>query len=77
MVKKFVFATIVKKLSELEVDYGKTRKARLEELYKRNSSPVAKRTEVRNIMEVPKIKKIVLNVGVTGSITDSKLIATC
>jgi large subunit ribosomal protein L5 len=52
-------------------------KARLEELYVKDIRPeLQKELGLKNIMEVPKIEKIVVNVGVTGSITDSKLVQT-
>lgn len=50
-------------------------KARLEELYDTQVRPALQsELKLSNIMEVPRLNKIVLNVGVTGSITDSKLI---
>jgi large subunit ribosomal protein L5 len=53
------------------------RKARFEELYENEIRDNLKRTlKLDNIMEVPKINKIVVNVGVTGSISDSKLLQT-
>jgi len=53
----------------------KARKARLEELYEKEiRSSLQKDLNLSNIMEVPKIEKIVINVGVAGSIADSKLI---
>lgn len=53
----------------------KARKARLEELYEKEiRTDLQKALKLNNIMEVPKINKIVVNVGVTGAITDSKLI---
>lgn len=55
----------------------KLQKTRLEELYEKDIRPQLKEElNLKNIMEVPKIKKIVINVGVTGSISDSKLVQT-
>ncbi|MCX5925289.1 MAG: 50S ribosomal protein L5 [Candidatus Dependentiae bacterium] len=48
------------------------KKARLKELYTSSiRSELLKKLELNNIMEVPKIAKIVLNVGVKDAITDS------
>jgi len=48
-------------------------KARLEKLYKKDIRPqLLKDLGLKNIMEVPKISKVVLNVGVKGVISDSK-----
>jgi large subunit ribosomal protein L5 len=48
-------------------------KSRLEEHYKAVLRPqLQKKLEVGNIMQVPQIKKIVLNVGVKEAVSDSK-----
>ncbi len=48
-------------------------KARLEELYTGSIKPELKKSlGLKNIMEVPKISKIVLNVGVKEAVADSK-----
>ena len=50
-------------------------KARLEELYIKKIRPALKdKLGLKNIMEVPKLSKIVLNVGVKGSVADSKIV---
>ncbi|MCL5875508.1 MAG: 50S ribosomal protein L5 [Candidatus Dependentiae bacterium] len=50
-------------------------KARLRELYVQEIRPQLQKTlALKNIMEVPKIEKIVLNVGVKEAISDSKAI---
>ena len=50
-------------------------KARLRELYIQEIRPQLQKTlALKNIMEVPKIEKIVLNVGVKEAIADSKAI---
>ena len=50
-------------------------KARLEELYNSKVRPeLQKKLGLKNIMEVPKITKIVLNVGVKDAIADSKVL---
>ena len=52
-------------------------KARLEELYVEKIRPqLKKELGVKNIMEVPKIEKIVLNVGVSDAVADSKALQT-
>jgi large subunit ribosomal protein L5 len=52
-----------------------TYKARLEELYKHEiRSSLQKTLGISNVMAVPKIEKVVINVGVTGSIADTKLL---
>ncbi len=52
-------------------------KARLEELYKEKIVPQLKETfAYKNVMEVPKISKIVLNVGVKGAVSDTKSVNT-
>lgn len=49
--------------------------ARLEELYKTKvRSELQKKLGLKNIMEVPKITKIVVNVGVKDAISDSKVL---
>ena len=48
-------------------------KARLEEIYEKEiRSKLKKSLGLKNIMEVPKISKIVLNVGVKDAVADSK-----
>lgn len=50
-------------------------KARLEELYVSEIRPqLFKNLGVKNIMQVPKIEKIVLNVGVKDAVSDSKVL---
>ena len=50
-------------------------KARLEELYNSKVRPeLQTKLGLKNIMEVPKITKIVLNVGVKDAIADSKVL---
>lgn len=50
-------------------------KARLEELYTSQIRPELKKSlGLNNIMEVPKIEKIVINVGVKEAINDSKAV---
>jgi large subunit ribosomal protein L5 len=50
-------------------------KARLEEIYSTTIKPqLQKQLGVKNVMEVPKITKIVLNVGVKEAIGDSKAV---
>lgn len=50
-------------------------KARLEELYNSKVRPgLQKKLGLENVMEVPKITKIVLNVGVKDAIADSKVL---
>jgi large subunit ribosomal protein L5 len=50
-------------------------KARLEELYGATIKPqLQKKLSIKNVMEVPRITKIVLNVGVKDAISDSKAI---
>lgn len=50
-------------------------KARLEELYISQIRPELKKSlGLKNIMEVPKIEKIVINVGVKEAINDSKAV---
>lgn len=51
--------------------------ARLEEIYKNEIKPALKdQLELKNIMEVPRIKKIVLNVGVKEAVADSRVLNT-
>jgi large subunit ribosomal protein L5 len=53
------------------------KKARLEELYNTKiRSELKAKLGLNNIMEVPKISKIVLNVGVKDAISDSKILQT-
>jgi len=50
-------------------------KARLEELYNAKIRPQLKKDlKLKNIMEVPKISKIVINVGVKDAVKDSKVL---
>lgn len=50
-------------------------KARLEELYNKTIMPqLQKQLGYKNVMEVPKITKVVLNVGVKEAVGDSKAI---
>ena len=50
-------------------------KARLGELYNTTIKPqLQKQLGIKNVMEVPKITKVVLNVGVKDAISDSKAI---
>jgi len=52
------------------------KKTRLEELYSKNIRFALKeQLELKNIMQVPQISKIVLNVGVKEAITDSKALS--
>jgi large subunit ribosomal protein L5 len=51
------------------------KKARLEELYKKEIFPQLKeKLDKKNAMEVPKISKVVLNVGVRDAVSDSKVL---
>jgi len=50
-------------------------KARLEELYNTKiRSQLKKDLELKNIMEVPKISKVVVNVGIKDAVKDSKVL---
>ena len=50
-------------------------KARLEVLYKEKIRPaLLKELNLNNVMDVPKISKIVLNVGVKEAVADSKIL---
>lgn len=50
-------------------------KARLEQLYRDKIVPALKaELGLNNVMEVPKISKIVLNIGVKEAVTDSKVL---
>jgi large subunit ribosomal protein L5 len=50
-------------------------KARLEELYKTNiQQELMKKLGLKNVMEIPRIKKIVLNMGVKEAAADSKVL---
>ena len=50
-------------------------KARLKEIYNNDIAPQLYKTlNLKNVMEVPKISKIVLNVGVKAAVSDSKAI---
>lgn len=51
-------------------------KARLEQLYTKTLRPqLQKQFDLKNVMEVPKIVKVVLNVGVKDAVSDSKAVA--
>ena len=51
---------------------------RLEQLYKQSLRAELKKTlMLNNIMEVPKLSKIVLNVGAKEAVNDSKIIQVC
>ncbi len=53
------------------------KKARLEELYSEKIRPVLqKELHLANVMETPKLNKIVLNVGVKDAVSDSKILQT-
>ncbi len=50
-------------------------KARLEILYKETLVPALKKElELKNVMQVPKISKIVLNIGVKEAVADKKIL---
>ena len=50
-------------------------KSRLKELYEKNIRPeLKKKLGLNNIMEVPQVSKIVLNIGVKEAVTDSKVL---
>lgn len=50
-------------------------KARLQELYDTQvRSQLHKELGLQNIMQVPKLEKVVLNVGVKGAVSDSKIL---
>ncbi len=50
-------------------------KSRLEELYKKNIRPeLMTKLGIKNIMQIPKLSKIVLNVGVKEAVSDSKIL---
>ncbi len=52
------------------------KKARLEKLYRKDiRSTLKEQLKLNNIMQVPQISKIVLNVGVKEAITDSKVLS--
>ncbi len=51
--------------------------ARLEELYKKEIRPqLLKELELTNIMEAPKLSKIVVNVGAKEAVADTKILKT-
>lgn len=51
--------------------------ARLEEIYNKKVRPELKtKLGIENIMQVPKLSKIVLNVGVKEAVSDSKILKT-
>lgn len=53
------------------------KKARLEELYSdKIRSVLQKELNLTNVMETPKLNKIVLNVGVKDAVSDSKILQT-
>jgi large subunit ribosomal protein L5 len=53
------------------------KKARLEELYSgKIRSALQKELNLKNVMETPKLNKIVLNVGVKDAVSDSKILQT-
>ena len=50
-------------------------KSRLEELYKNKiSKELMKELELKNVMQVPALTKIVLNIGVKEAVSDSKAV---
>lgn len=50
-------------------------RARLEEHYKEKIRPeLQKKLELKNVMEVPRIEKIVLNIGVKEAVADSRVL---
>lgn len=50
-------------------------KARLEVLYKEQLVPaLQKELELKNVMQVPKVSKVVLNIGVKEAVTDKKVL---
>src|SRR3972149_4166107 len=50
-------------------------KSRLEELYKTQlRTSLQKELGLKNVMQVPKVSKIVLNIGVKDAVADSKVI---
>lgn len=52
-------------------------KARLEEIYTKTIKPkLQKELNLSNIMEVPKVEKIVINIGVKEAVADSRVINT-
>lgn len=52
---------------------GVSRRSRLEEIYRKEIVPdLKKKLELKNVMAVPKISKVVLNVGVKEAVNDSK-----
>lgn len=54
---------------------NKAKTARLEEIYRREIRPeLQKKLGLKNIMEVPKIQKIVINIGAAGVVSDSKIL---
>lgn len=55
----------------------KAEKARLEELYIKEIRPnIKEKLKLENVMEIPKLSKIVLNVGVKDAVSDSKVLQT-
>jgi len=49
---------------------------RLEDFYKNNLRPtIQKDFKLKNIMAVPRLEKIVLNIGIKNAVTDSKAVA--
>ena len=52
-------------------------KSRLEKLYfEKVRFELQKELNLKNLMQVPKISKIVLNIGVKGAVSDSKLVGS-
>ena len=52
-------------------------RARLEELYNKEiRSQLKEKLSLKNVMEIPKISKIVVNVGVKEAVSDSKILQT-
>ncbi|MCF7899035.1 50S ribosomal protein L5 [Candidatus Babeliales bacterium] len=50
-------------------------KSRLEELYKNEIVPsLQNKLKFRNVMQVPKVSKIVLNIGVKDAVSDGKIL---
>src|SRR5258707_30736 len=52
-------------------------KARLDELYRNElSTALQKQLNLKNVMEIPRLNKIVLNVGVKDAVSNSKILQT-
>src|SRR5690349_20622333 len=57
------------------MEKDRIQKARLQEKYEKEIHPeLFKKLGLSNVMEVPKINKIVINVGVKGAVSDSKVL---